>query len=83
MPAGAGREPGTKLLELYCENMVEKASAMEPVIGRERELGQLLQILSRKNKNNPALIGEPGVGKTAIVEGLAPVSYTHLIAPLH
>ena len=44
---------------------------MEPVIGRERELGQLLQILSRKNKNNPALIGEPGVGKTAIVEGLA------------
>ena len=72
VPAGAGREPGTKLLELYCENMVEKASAMEPVIGRERELGQLLQILSRKNKNNPALIGEPGVGKTAIVEGLAP-----------
>ena len=71
VPAGAGREPGTKLLELYCENMVEKASAMEPVIGRERELGQLLQILSRKNKNNPALIGEPGVGKTAIVEGLA------------
>ena len=71
VPAGAGREPGTKLLELYCENMVEKASAMEPVIGRERELGQLLQILSRKNKNNPALIDEPGVGKTAIVEGLA------------
>ena len=71
VPAGAGREPGTKLLELYCENMVEKSSAMEPVIGRERELGQLLQILSRKNKNNPALIGEPGVGKTAIAEGLA------------
>ena len=70
-PAGTGREISTKLLELYCENMVEKAAATEPVIGREREMTQLLQVLSRKNKNNPALIGEPGVGKTAIVEGLA------------
>ena len=61
----------TRLLELYCENMLEKAERAEPVIGREAELGALMQILSRKNKNNPALIGEPGVGKTAIVEGFA------------
>ena len=66
-----GGELSTKLLEVYCENMAEKTAAMEPVIGREREIGQLLQVLSRKNKNNPALIGEPGVGKTAIVEGFA------------
>lgn len=52
----------TRLLELYCENMLEKAERAEPVIGREAELGALMQILSRKNKNNPALIGEPGVG---------------------
>ena len=61
----------TRLLELYCENMLEKAERAEPVIGREAEIGALMQILSRKNKNNPALIGEPGVGKTAIVEGFA------------
>ena len=70
-PCVPGRESTTKLLELYCENMAEKTASMEPVIGREREIGQLLQVLSRKNKNNPALIGEPGVGKTAIVEGFA------------
>ena len=44
---------------------------MEPVIGREREIYTVIGILSRKNKNNPALVGEPGVGKTAIAEGLA------------
>ena len=65
------RDTATKLLELYCENMVEKAARTEPVIGREAEIASVLQILCRKNKNNPALIGEPGVGKTAIVEGLA------------
>ena len=65
------RETTTKLLELYCENMLEKASRSDPVIGREKEISAVLQILCRKNKNNPALIGEPGVGKTAIVEGLA------------
>ena len=51
--------------------MLEKASRSDPVIGREKEISAVLQILCRKNKNNPALIGEPGVGKTAIVEGLA------------
>lgn len=66
-------ERGTsmRLLEQFCEDMVEKAGRMEPVIGREEEIETLIGVLSRKNKNNPALIGEPGVGKTAIVEGLA------------
>ena len=66
-----GRQTSMRLLEQYCENMVEKAQTMDPVIGRETELREVLQILSRKNKNNPALIGEPGVGKTAIAEALA------------
>lgn len=66
-----GGKMATRLLDLYCENMLEKAAQMEPVIGREREITGVLQVLSRKNKNNPALIGEPGVGKTAIVEALA------------
>ena len=61
----------TKLLDQFCEDMVEKAPSMEPVIGREREIETVIEILCRKKKNNPALIGEPGVGKTAIVEGLA------------
>ena len=66
-----GRMTNVRLLEQYCENMLEKAPGMEPVVGRERELEEVIQILCRKNKNNPALIGEPGVGKTAIVEALA------------
>ena len=66
-----GGRIATRLLEMYCENLLEKAPQMEPVIGREREIAGVLQVLSRKNKNNPALIGEPGVGKTAIVEALA------------
>ena len=61
----------TKLLEQFSEDLIQKAAAMEPVIGREREIETVIGILSRKNKNNPALIGEPGVGKTAIAEGLA------------
>ena len=60
-----------RLLEQFCEDMVERAARTEPVIGREAELEAVIGILCRKNKNNPALIGEPGVGKTAIVEGLA------------
>ena len=44
---------------------------LDPVIGREKEIQRLIQILSRRTKNNPCLIGEPGVGKTAVVEGLA------------
>ena len=61
----------TKLLEQFSEDLVAKAAAMDPVIGRDREIDMVIGILSRKNKNNPALIGEPGVGKTAIAEGLA------------
>ena len=60
-----------KLLELYCENMLDRAAQTDPVVGREAELAQLMQVLSRRGKNNPALIGEPGVGKTAVAEGLA------------
>ena len=59
-----------RVVDQFCVNLVEKAATMEPVIGREREIETVLQILCRKQKNNPALIGEPGVGKTAIVEGL-------------
>ena len=61
----------TKLLEQFSEDLVLKASAMDPVIGREKEIETVIGILCRKNKNNPALVGEPGVGKTAIAEGLA------------
>jgi len=61
----------TKLLEQFSEDLLQKASTMDPVIGRDREIDAVIGILSRKNKNNPALIGEPGVGKTAIAEGLA------------
>ena len=60
-----------KLLEQFSEDLLQKASAMEPVIGRDKEIETVIGILSRKNKNNPALVGEPGVGKTAIAEGLA------------
>lgn len=66
-----GKVETTKLLEQFSEDLLEKASSMEPIIGRERELEAVIGILSRKNKNNPALIGEPGVGKTAIAEALA------------
>ena len=60
-----------KLLDQFSEDLLQKASGMDPVIGRETEIETVIGILSRKNKNNPALIGEPGVGKTAIAEGLA------------
>ena len=60
-----------RLLEQFSEDLIQKASTMDPVIGRDREIDAVIGILSRKNKNNPALIGEPGVGKTAIAEGLA------------
>jgi ATP-dependent Clp protease ATP-binding subunit ClpB len=60
-------------LEKYCRDMTTLArqGKLDPVIGRDEEIRRLMQVLSRKTKNNPVLIGEPGVGKTAIVEGLA------------
>ena len=61
----------TKLLDQFSEDLIVKASSMEPVIAREKEIEMVIGILCRKNKNNPALVGEPGVGKTAIAEGLA------------
>ena len=60
-----------RLLEQFSEDLIAKAVTMEPVIGRDREIDTVIGILCRKHKNNPALIGEPGVGKTAIAEGLA------------
>lgn len=60
-------------LKKYGENLVEKArnQKLDPVIGRDSEIRNIVRILSRKTKNNPVLIGEPGVGKTAVIEGLA------------
>ena len=70
--AGKSKEAvRTKLLEQFSEDMIQKAGSMDPVIGREKEIDTVIEILSRKHKNNPALVGEPGVGKTAIAEGLA------------
>ena len=63
--------PNTRLLDQFGVDLVERADKTERIIGRQREIETVLQILSRKHKNNPALIGEPGVGKTAIVEGVA------------
>ncbi|MBQ5398246.1 MAG: ATP-dependent Clp protease ATP-binding subunit [Ruminococcus sp.] len=62
-----------KHLNLYCENLTEKAKngRIDNIIGRDKEIERVIQILSRRSKNNPCLIGEPGVGKTAIAEGLA------------
>jgi len=62
-----------KILENYTRNLttLAKKGKLDPVVGRDDEIRRLMQILSRRTKNNPALIGEPGVGKTAIVEGLA------------
>src|SRR4029079_8496638 len=66
-------ETAYEALEKYGRDLVAEArrGKLDPVIGREEEIRRTIQILSRKTKNNPVLIGEPGVGKTAIVEGLA------------
>jgi ATP-dependent Clp protease ATP-binding subunit ClpC len=77
-PAGVG--PGaqadkksSKLLDQFGRNLTKLASEgkLDPVVGRETEIERIMQILSRRTKNNPVLVGEPGVGKTAVVEGLA------------
>ncbi len=74
-PGRAGRERGKKrkFLEQYCEDLTEKAAAggIDEIVGRDREIYRVIQILNRRQKNNPCLIGEPGVGKTAIAEGIA------------
>jgi len=68
-----GKPEEKKYLPLYCENLTEKAKngGFDPIIGRDREIERVVQILNRRTKNNPCLIGEPGVGKTAIAEGIA------------
>ena len=67
------KEDGKKLLRTYCTDLTEKARLgnTDRIIGREREIDRVVQILCRRQKNNPCLIGEPGVGKTAIAEALA------------
>jgi ATP-dependent Clp protease ATP-binding subunit ClpC len=76
--AGSGPGPGegkksSKLLDQFGRNLTKLAAdgKLDPVVGRETEIERIMQILSRRTKNNPVLIGEPGVGKTAVVEGLA------------
>ena len=61
------------MMEQYCTDLTERAAEgkMDPVVGRNQEIYRLMEILSRRTKNNPCLVGEPGVGKTAIIEGLA------------
>jgi hypothetical protein len=69
----AGAEDAWQALSRYCVNLTDKAESgeLDPVIGRDAEIRRTIQVLQRRTKNNPVLIGEPGVGKTAIVEGLA------------
>ncbi|MGH8493638.1 MAG: ATP-dependent chaperone ClpB [Moraxellaceae bacterium] len=69
----ANAEESRQALSKYCIDLTERAASgkLDPVIGRDEEIRRTIQVLSRRTKNNPVLIGEPGVGKTAIVEGLA------------
>lgn len=76
--SGGGQQPegtpaGSVVLDQFGRNLTQAAreNKLDPVIGREHEMERVMQILSRRTKNNPVLIGEPGVGKTAVVEGLA------------
>src|SRR5215213_4674883 len=76
-PASTGPQEGTPsgslVLDQFGRNLTQAAreGKLDPVIGREKEIERVMQVLSRRTKNNPILIGEPGVGKTAVVEGLA------------
>ena len=69
----APKKPERKYLDAYCEDLNSKArrGGFDPIVGREREIARVMQIMNRRTKNNPCLIGEPGVGKTAIAEGIA------------
>ena len=71
--AGDAPAAGGSALARYCENFTEKARAgkIDPVFGRDKEIRQMVDILARRRKNNPICVGDPGVGKTAVVEGLA------------
>ena len=67
------KRPKRKHIDAYCYNLTERARSgrLDRIVGRDKEIGRVVQILSRRQKNNPCLIGEPGVGKTAIAEGLS------------
>src|SRR5690606_10236931 len=69
---GAGKKPA-EALKAYCVNLNEKAKdgRIDPLIGRHAEVNRTIQVLCRRSKNNPLYVGDPGVGKTAIAEGLA------------
>ena len=69
----APKEKKRKFLDTFCRNLTKRAAQgqLDRIVGRERELARVIQILCRRQKNNPCLIGEPGVGKTAIAEALA------------
>src|SRR5680860_1468671 len=71
--SGSGSREGSTILDQFGTNLTQAArdGELDPVIGRQREIERVMQVLSRRTKNNPVLIGEPGVGKTAVVEGLA------------
>jgi ATP-dependent Clp protease ATP-binding subunit ClpC len=68
-----GPKSGTPVLDNFSRDLIRLAEQgkLDPVVGRDREIDRIAQILSRRKKNNPIIIGEPGCGKTAIVEGLA------------
>lgn len=70
---GAGERSNSLVLDQFGRNLTQaaKEGKLDPVVGREQEIERIMQVLSRRTKNNPVLIGEPGVGKTAVVEGLA------------
>ncbi len=72
-PKPKGKNSKRKYLDSYCISLTKQAKegSIDPLVGRDRELSRVIQILNRRQKNNPCLIGEPGVGKTAIAEGLA------------
>jgi len=72
-PSSQENPPGSPVLDQFGRNLTQLARdhKLDPVIGRDREIERVMQVLSRRTKNNPVLIGEPGVGKTAIVEGLS------------
>ncbi len=75
----AGGKKGSKVLDQFGRNLTQYAEddKLDPVVGRQTEIERVMQILSRRTKNNPVLVGEPGVGKTAVVEGLAQLISHH------